>query len=204
MEIYLTYDSHVEDWRGHVLDHRIFGYGQNRDIVSWMDETLNANKHFGLLDVSPTNAAMILCQFDPLKQSIEDAQSSATDATKPIDLKLLIEHFEALSRAKKECRTLLEWWRIARNAKLKYHPWVDAYIQAAQMDQQPVPAKNGAVTRWTPKFTNEVRAYREDHTEAQTAEKFDVSGSLIRRKLKATSASKSKASPFPGLVHRSK
>lgn len=80
--------------------------------------------------------------------------------------------------------------------------------EAAHSPAEPapvVPAKPGAAQRWTPEFTNEVRAYRASHTEAQTAEKYGVAGSLIRRKLAPSNpASKPKATPFSGLVHRSK
>jgi hypothetical protein len=62
-----------------------------------------------------------------------------------------------------------------------------------------MPAQN---KKWTPAFIAEVQAYRDNHTEKQTAEKFGVSGSLIRRKL--ATPKKAKASLFPTVVHRSK
>lgn len=56
--------------------------------------------------------------------------------------------------------------------------------------------------RWTAAFTDEVRAFRAKHTEKQTAEKFGVSGTLIRRKL--AQPKKAKAQPFSGLGSRAK
>ncbi len=90
--------------------------------------------------------------------------------------------------------------------KAAYQAWLTAMVRCLLEPQtQATPAKNGAATKWTPEYTNEVATYRENHTAAQTAEKFGVSESFIRRKLaKKKSASKPKATPFSGLVHRSK
>jgi len=74
-----------------------------------------------------------------------------------------------------------------------------------QAQPQAASAKAGTAQRWTPEFTSEVRAYRDSHTERQTAEKFGVSGALIRRKLaEMNSTSKPNAGPFSGLGKRSR
>ena len=92
-------------------------------------------------------------------------------------------------------------------AQIASETWLTAMVVCLLVEQKPQAAtvKPGINKKWTPEFTNEVRVYRTSYTEAQTAEKYGVSGSLIRRKLAATTpASKSKATPFSGLVHRSK
>lgn len=65
---------------------------------------------------------------------------------------------------------------------------------------QNAPAENGK--KWTPEFTEGVRAYRGGHTEKETAEKYGVSGTLIRRKL--APPKKAQAHPFGGLGSREK
>lgn len=87
-----------------------------------------------------------------------------------------------------------------------YQTWLTAMV-VCLLEPKPKAAtvKPGTNKKWTPEFTNEVRAYRANHTEAQTAEKYGVAGSLIRRKLaESKNASKPKATPFSVLVHRSK
>ncbi len=64
---------------------------------------------------------------------------------------------------------------------------------AEQSGQQS--GKNGK--RWNPALISEVRDYRASHTEKETAEKYGVSGSLIRRKL--APPKKAKAQPFDRL-----
>lgn len=116
-------------------------------LIGWYDYTMNADKHFKLSDVLPVDAAMLLCQYDPLQENIEYAVTCTNDATGPVDMKALRAHFEALSRTDQKHRTLLDWWQLARGAKLKYHPWIDQYIDAAGLEAQ---AAQGAPYRWTP------------------------------------------------------
>ena len=57
------------------------------------------------------------------------------------------------------------------------------------------PIENGP-KRWTPEFTEEVRAYREIHGTKATAEKFEVSGAFIRKKLPGIKAAPKGRSVF--------
>lgn len=64
------------------------------------------------------------------------------------------------------------------------------------------PVKRGTEKRWTTEALADLERYRLSHTEAQTAEKFGISGTLVRRKMaEKQSASKKTASPFPTTVH---
>jgi hypothetical protein len=86
---------------------------------------------------------MLLCQHNPLEESFEKAANCTNHVTGPTELQKLIEHFEDFSLTEPKNRTLLDWWRVACDEKLKYHPWIDQYIAAAglyapeQADTQP-------------------------------------------------------------------
>lgn len=81
------------------------------------------------------------------------------------------------------------------------HTLADAFKSTQETQDAPVvavPAKTGTEKRWTAEFTAEVMAYRNNHTEAETAQKFGVSGTRIRKKLaEQKRANTPKASPFP-------
>lgn len=90
--------------------------------------------------------------------------------------------------------------RLQAEDKAAERKWLNAMVAellkpATEPAEQP--AKPGTGKRWTPEFLAEVKAYRARHTEHETAVKFGVSGSLVRRKL---AAEKPKASPFTGLA----
>lgn len=76
-----------------------------------------------------------------------------------------------------------------------------AIIEPAASDEKTRRTPDQGI-RWTPEFIEEVRAYRANHTEAKTADKYGVSGALIRRKV--APPKKAIAHPFSGLGSRTK
>lgn len=104
-------------------------------LVGWFDATIDAAHWFSLNDVLPHHAAMLLCQFDPNDEQLEQAQLTTTDATEPRDLVRLVQRFEDLARTSPRPRPLLQWLQEARQMGVRYHPWVDEYVDAVGLER---------------------------------------------------------------------
>ena len=107
--------------------------------VVWYDGSLNASQWFSMGSVSPRDAAMLLCQLDPLDNSA-DPLTTSSDQTDPGDFNLLEKVFKDVASTSPKHRTLMEWRAIAQGRGLRYHDWIDKYAQAAgkQVNQQVV------------------------------------------------------------------
>lgn len=118
-EVNVLHDDHVQAWREEL-----------EGIVGWYDETLMANHWAGLTDLSSTNAAMLLCQFNPNRESFDDAKLTTTDETGPDDLVMLEQNFSDLAKSEAKPRTLHDWYALTKAKGWKHHSWIDQYAQA--------------------------------------------------------------------------
>lgn len=104
--------------------------------LGWFDGTLGAKFWWKRKDVQPKDAAMLLCCFDPHKET--SPELITTDETSPEDYVRLLCAFEDVARTNQSHRTLRQWLEIARNESLKYHSWINLW--AAHYQQLPTPA----------------------------------------------------------------
>ena len=150
--------------------------------IGWFDQTMGANHWFSLSDVEPDRAAMLLCQHDPNSETLEHAKQCTNDITGPQDLLRLQQRFEDLAKCKPQHRTLLQWLDFARRSKLRYHPWIDQYVEAAGLAAdaptaaEPVPgvvaaAKKSKATQAAEKVAREDGRLRECEAEGLVFDK---------------------------------
>ena len=102
-------------------------------IIGWLDATMDASYWFNEVDLEPEQAAMILCQFNPNEVTLEQVQDSMNDVTGPRDLVLLLREFKRFAK-----RSLLQWIQVAQKKPLRYHPWIDQYLNARKLVGSPV------------------------------------------------------------------
>jgi hypothetical protein len=103
-------------------------------FISWHDQTRNARAWFDMPDVSPRDAAMVLCRLNPLEDEDPERIYVDDDKSSPERYRLLLAMFESVARATPKHRTLMEWRAIAREMGLRYHEWVDEYARATGRD----------------------------------------------------------------------
>ena len=116
--------------------------------IGWFDETMSAAHWLSLQDISPDRAAMLLCQHDPNSETVEQARQNTNDATGPDEFVRLVQRFEDLAKCDPRHRSLLDWLQFARASQLRYHPWIDQYVEAAGLDpDDPVAAQQGPPVR---------------------------------------------------------
>jgi hypothetical protein len=84
---------------------------------------------FGLASPTPREAAMVLCQLNPHDDAC-DPTTVTTDETGPEDFKRLLRVFEDVEKVEPKARKLRQWLAVARERRLKYHSWIDAYALA--------------------------------------------------------------------------
>ena len=102
--------------------------------IGWFDEAMSAAHWLSLKDVAPDRAAMLLCQHDPNTASLEQARQSTNDATGPDDFVQLVQRFEDVAKCEPQHRSLVQWLQFARASKLRYHPWIDLYVEAVGLN----------------------------------------------------------------------
>jgi len=95
--------------------------------------TMAADHWFSLVDVDPVKAAMLLCRFNPNKETLSDAESNTTDQTVPGDFLKLWQRFEDLSRAEPRFRSLHDWLHAVKKMQARYHSWIDEYVDAVAL-----------------------------------------------------------------------
>lgn len=105
------------------------------ELVAWYAVTLDAMTWWGLGSVTPREAAMLLCRFNPHDDKL-DPLSLITDETTPADFKRLLRVFEDEAQTQSQARMLRAWHDIARSKPLKYHSWIDAFRQAMTVIEQ--------------------------------------------------------------------
>ena len=94
---------------------------------SWYDGILNAASWWVAEDVTAEEAALLLCEFDPLKVTADDASKVTTSQTDSEDFLVLRRAFEGISRTNREHRSINQWRLLAVERGLKYHSWIDDY-----------------------------------------------------------------------------
>lgn len=104
----------------------------------WHDVTLEADHWAALGDISPIDAAMLLCRFNPNESSYDDARLTTTDELKPEQLVRLAQRLADIDKAEHKPRTLQDWHQAARGMGLTYHSWIDGYMEATTPPAPPV------------------------------------------------------------------
>ena len=103
---------------------------KNDSYVGWYDATIEANHWFALSVVEPSEAAMLLCQFNPNTDSVASAEQSENEETSPEQFKQLMRRFEDLQKTAPQCRSLGDWLDFASGAGLRHHSWTQSYQEA--------------------------------------------------------------------------
>lgn len=83
--------------------------------------------------VTPAQAAMLLCGFDPNDCELEDAKRYSNQEVGPNELTALLSSFEDLQRAEgaePANRMLVDWAAFAEVCELKVHSWFGEYAGA--------------------------------------------------------------------------
>lgn len=99
-------------------------------FVGWYDATLDASHWLNLASIKPQEAAMLLCEFNPRDANVSPEVTTNSD-TNPEDYKRLLRKFEDVAVTNPLTRSLPVWVAVAKEAGLKYHPWVDKYLKLA-------------------------------------------------------------------------
>ena len=104
-------------------------------IVVWSDVTLDADRWFMRANVTPLQAAILLCGQNPNGDDAEGkAERTTTDrCTTPSHFRALRTAFQDLTAPAGQATDLETWVRLARRLGLHYHPWVDDYMAAADL-----------------------------------------------------------------------
>lgn len=126
--------------------------------VGWYDRTLKADHWAALGDIAPIDAAMLLCRHNPLKSDWDSLSSDKTGSTSydgngkeytPEDLRMLAQRLTDLEKAEHRPRTLRDWHKTAQAMGLKYHSWIDGYMEVTTPPAPPVADTEPAQTATT-------------------------------------------------------
>lgn len=98
------------------------------DSRAWYDTTLEADHWTALGDISPMDAAMLLCRFNPNAETYDSAMLTTTDELGPEHLKRLTQRLVDIDQSDHRPRTLRDWHQTALGKKLAYHSWIDGYM----------------------------------------------------------------------------
>jgi hypothetical protein len=105
---------------------------QADEVIGWYDATLGAATWWSLNSITPREAAMLLCQFNP-RDDTADPLTTTNNETGPDDFKRLVRIFEDVAQANAQARTLSQWHSIVRDKGLKYHSWIEKYESARKL-----------------------------------------------------------------------
>ena len=97
---------------------------------------MSARTWFGMSDVTPEKAAMVLCRLDPLKDQDPYLTYVDGDKSSPDRYRLLLLVFEDMARTSPKHRTLMDWLAIAQARDLRYHSWIDDYVAASRQGDE--------------------------------------------------------------------
>jgi hypothetical protein len=155
----------------------------------WCDATLQAEHWFSMPAVGPTEAAMVLCGFNPNEDEFQTAVRSRSPEIPNGALRDLEQQLQAEERVRPGSRTLQQWFELVRQRGLKAHPWVERYINLralapiGQLQGELSPPFHIKGERWTEDHLAALVAYRNTHTEEDTAKHYGISQQLVRRKV---------------------
>lgn len=103
---------------------------KSEKLVAWYDYCMNTNAWLDMDNVTPKEAAMLLCQMNPFEDEDPEHVFVDGDETSPDRYRLLLRAFEDKASVSPEPRTLMQWWSIALSRGLSYHSWIDEYVRA--------------------------------------------------------------------------
>lgn len=113
---------------------------ETEELVGWWDETLDAGHWFALRDVSPLDAALLLCRHNPREVSEQQALSLNTDHASLHDFARLVMRFrDEASALGAHPRSLSGWLDYAVAHNLRIHPWAAEYLAARTAAGPPAP-----------------------------------------------------------------
>lgn len=110
--------------------------------IRWFDATMNAAMWLKCASVAPDEAAMLLCGIDPVNETDPERIYVDDDRASPDRYRLLWRVFLDAETDPKP-RTLLDWREVAKREGLRYHEWIDDYVQA-QIEELPADAGSAA------------------------------------------------------------
>lgn len=180
-------------WRQQYKDLRESVGRESENVLSWYDQTLDAMTWWNLSALTPHEAAMLLCHVNPHDDKLNPL-SITTEETAPEDFKRLLRVFEDEVQTQSQARTLREWHDIARDKRLKYHSWIDAFRQAvsenapttdtpprvsAELPEQADTAPSGALEKAAPEVTPAGDAEHADTLSPTTAQEQSKTGEQV-------------------------
>ncbi len=127
-----------------------------QERIDWYDDTLDASHWAALGDISPIDAAMLLCCHNPNESSFDAFSSDETGSTSyetpvnsgmvvtayaPKHLRMLARRLVDIDKADHKPRTLRDWHQEARSRDLAYHSWIDGYVDATAQSATPAPVE---------------------------------------------------------------
>ena len=136
-----TYSTEQRQERADAYD------AQHDPVISFVgnhDCLMDARMWFDMPDVTPKDAAMVLCRLDQLKREDPERIYVDGDRSSPDRYRLLLLVFEAEARTSPKHRTMMEWRATARERGLRYHSWIDKYVQFTGRDNAATSAKPDA------------------------------------------------------------
>lgn len=171
----MMHDAHVMTWLERWRD--------------WYDASLEADHWYSLPMVTPEQAAMLLCQFNP-RESTADWLATTTNETQPQDHARMLEQLQAAHTVEPKSRTLRQWWDMARG--WKHHSWIDRYISFIDRQVSPINGVQVQASRTigklvTPEQLTHAQQLRDEHGATKAAKILEVSRSLLNEKTHAKS-----------------
>lgn len=114
--------------------------------IGWWDATLDAHYWWAMKDVTPRDAAMVLCGLNPLSPHDQQPERTYTDGDEswPIRYGVLLRGFEGEARAVSKRRTLVDWLGVAKQLGVSCHSWVDEYSRVRKAIGEPLPIDSTA------------------------------------------------------------
>lgn len=118
-------DAAYRQWRRTIVQHLL---SREYALASW-DWTLKASMWWRLKDVTPIEAAMLLCGLNPRDEGVS-GESLAT-AGEPLaeDYKVMLRWFEDVAKDDR-MRTMKQWLDCATRQGLSHHSWIDEWTTA--------------------------------------------------------------------------
>ncbi len=133
----------TEGWEQRERDHEI----------GWFNVTIEADHWAALSSITPSDAAMLLCRLNPNTETFEDAKETTADELGPENLIRLEQRLADLNKIDPSPRTLRDWLGTARTLGLKYHSWIDSYMEATPppaTSEAQIAARHAPVSNATP------------------------------------------------------
>jgi hypothetical protein len=122
-------EVHTDDlnkWLASNEERTTFRFPTPPVAMFWWRDQMEAELWFGLQKVTPREAALLLCQQNPLEDGASEHNSS--DETDPSDYKRLFRVFSDLAEVDAAPRSLKDWIEVADEKDLKYHSWVRDWL----------------------------------------------------------------------------